>query len=844
MKLEQIFCQSWNWRAWILTGAILVSACLSAWPGVLWQEGWERTPLGAYVPKCGPSPILGDGGSWDLGDTVSCSSDCGRTQNRANIIMDAGSKALNLVTTTNSGGCAENIFLGRGGLAIPVTAGTYISFAEHGQLENPQKYWGFNCIMPPCADNTHIWLQDNRGYVVVYVFQRPENYTEHTFGKGDKANYNFGYTEVFLPTDGGAFTRDLLEDFKRIPRFPVTGAKVNSIKIEVSSLGWATFDGLRIEHVSQTPPIIKVQPVSRTVTAGKSLQLAVQADGFPPLQYQWWHDGTEIPGATNAVWSVSAASSVDSGDYQAVVSNIYGQTLSAVARVTVVPDVTKPTLAILTPPASVYRVTNSAVAMSGTARDDVGVVDVVIEPDGEPGLHASGTTNWTALLDLHPGTNIFRVHATDAAGNASVATTRRIFRVVTAPLVCVTNGAGVIRPDLNGQWLELGQSYTLVARASSGSVFSNWTDVAGVVLSNGPTLRFVMQSNLVLHANFVPNPFLALKGAYVGLFQPSDDDALAPTNAGALALTLTDRGRFSGSVRLTGRSHAISGVFDLARRAVAGIRRPGNTPLTLNLVFDAQTITGQISAAGWIADALAVRRATITSNAFAGRYSMLVMGRHDADNAPPGDSALAVSVTGPSAVSVSGTMADGSPVTVATGHSDTGLWPCYASLNSGRRVMLGWLTCATNSATQELLWVKPTVAADRFYQAGFRERRDVAVQRYYPPASRQSPTTWTQGHLLVGGGNLATPLEAEVLVTNNLVKRVSGTLSNLSLTITTSNGRFGGSFAHPVTRKATQLRGILVQGLPWMALPEQVTVGGGWFVGTNEGGWLWLEPKP
>jgi hypothetical protein len=223
---------------------------------------------------------------------------------------------------------------------------------------------------------------------------------------------------------------------------------------------------------------------------------------------------------------------------------------------------------------------------------------------------------------------------------------------------------------------------------------------------------------------------------------------------------------------------------------------------------------------------------------------MLILGPHDSTNTPPGDGALAVTLTAPSSTTVSGTMADGSAVTLATGYSVEGYWPFYAPLDGGRGVVLGWMSCATEPAPRELVWVKPANSAARQYPGGFNEKRDAALKRYLPPALKQTATSWNLGRLLIGGGNLPAPLEAEVLVTNNLIKSLSGSVSNLSLVITNSNGRFGGSFMHPVTRKATPLRGVLVQGLPWVTPTEQVTVGGGWFLGTNEGGYLWLEPKP
>ena len=299
--------------------------------------------------------------------------------------------------------------------------------------------------------------------------------------------------------------------------------------------------------------------------------------------------------------------------------------------------------------------------------------------------------------------------------------------------------------------------YTVTAVPAAGQLFSNW--VGTITATNNP-LKFTMQPNMELQANFVPNPYPALKGSYAGLCRPASigsANGAAVENAGAVALTLTEQGTFSGSLRLAGGALPFTGRFDVGRQATVRVARTGKTPLWLNLGFDSQSVTGQVSAVEWTADLLALRRATASSNAFAGRYSMLVMGEHGATNTPPGDSPLAVSVSAPSTVTVSGTMADGSAVTLATGHSAEGIWPFYASLYGGRGLVIGWMSCAPNPGLQGVLWVKPPDTAARYYPAGFRQERPVALQRYLPPALKQSAVSWSLGRLLIGGGNLANP---------------------------------------------------------------------------------------
>src|SRR5450432_1098322 len=55
----------------------------------------------------------------------------------------------------------------------------------------------------------------------------------------------------------------------------------------------------------------------------------------------------------------------------------------------------------------------------------------------------------------------------------------------------------------NGTLLALNENYALTATPAAGFAFTNWSDGNGNILTNGPTLRFTMQPNLALNANFV-----------------------------------------------------------------------------------------------------------------------------------------------------------------------------------------------------------------------------------------------------------------------------------------------------------------------------------------------------
>jgi len=81
-------------------------------------------------------------------------------------------------------------------------------------------------------------------------------------------------------------------------------------------------------------PIITAQPQSATVIQGVGFTLSVSAAGSS-LAFQWRKDGMDLPGANQAVYAKSSASSTDDGVYNVVVSNNVGQASSASASVAV-----------------------------------------------------------------------------------------------------------------------------------------------------------------------------------------------------------------------------------------------------------------------------------------------------------------------------------------------------------------------------------------------------------------------------------------------------------------------------------------------------------------------------
>src|SRR5579862_388402 len=78
------------------------------------------------------------------------------------------------------------------------------------------------------------------------------------------------------------------------------------------------------------------QPASVTVTAGQTATFGVTATGTGPFTYQWFANGTAVPGATASTYTTSSTTMEQSGTiYTVVVSGSQGSVTSSPATLTV-----------------------------------------------------------------------------------------------------------------------------------------------------------------------------------------------------------------------------------------------------------------------------------------------------------------------------------------------------------------------------------------------------------------------------------------------------------------------------------------------------------------------------
>lgn len=155
---------------------------------------------------------------------------------------------------------------------------------------------------------------------VALVFDHITNVTAYVNGQnlGTHAQAGFG-SALGCPAWIGSMGTSMTDNRQAgtIDELAIYGSALSSATIRVHY-------GKFVSGTNTSPPAIISQPVSKTLLAGASPVLIVQAAGAQPLSYQWTSNGVAIPGATTASLALSNATSQAS--YSLAFTNLYGST--------------------------------------------------------------------------------------------------------------------------------------------------------------------------------------------------------------------------------------------------------------------------------------------------------------------------------------------------------------------------------------------------------------------------------------------------------------------------------------------------------------------------------------
>jgi hypothetical protein len=376
----------------------------------------------------------------------------------------------------------------------------------------------------------------------------------------------------------------------------------------------------------------------------------------------------------------------------------------------------------------------------------------------------------------------------------------------------------------------------LLAHPTPTTVFSNWLDSSNNVLGTAAKLTFAMQSNMVINANFVPNPFLPVKGNYAGLF--FDTNLITFTNSGYFSAVVGSKGSFSAVLQLAGARQAFSGQFSAGGVFSNSLVKKGRSPVSIQLQIDlngGDVITGIISNDAWTAE-LTANRAVFSKSSPApqasNKYTLMIPPGDPNLDQPAGFGAGALSVDRSGNISFAGTLGDGTKATQRTFVSKQGQWPLFLSLYANKGLMLGWLTFTNppdNSPVGPVSWIKLPQAMGKLYPGGFDFTTNylASVGSLYTFTKGTPVLTLTNsgpGTVVLQDGDLSQPITNSFsLDSNNKVTSPD----KLTLSIVTSSGLFHGTVMNPATGKPVQVNGAIL---------ENQNAGFGSFLGTSHSG--------
>ena len=152
------------------------------------------------------------------------------------------------------------------------------------------------------------------------------------------------------------------EDFAAI-NFGAAGGW-NDVKLTDTGPKSGIIESIQSRAVSRIP-VIAVQPLDRSISAGASVTFTASANITSGLWYQWRKDGASIERATNATFTLSSIQAADAGGYTVVMSNPAGSVVSSTAILTVNGVAIAPV--IIAPPQSQTVTVSSRVILNVTA---------------------------------------------------------------------------------------------------------------------------------------------------------------------------------------------------------------------------------------------------------------------------------------------------------------------------------------------------------------------------------------------------------------------------------------------------------------------------------------------
>ena len=367
--------------------------------------------------------------------------------------------------------------------------------------------------------------------------------------------------------------------------------------------------------------------------------------------------------------------------------------------------------------------------------------------------------------------------------------------------------------------------------------------VLGVAAENGANVILVTAKDLsgntitatktVTYTNNRP----ALTGTYTALIKPTgtpDGDT-----AGFLTATVTDAGKLTGKVTLSGVTIAFTGLLNNAGAATFGTTNAAALDLIDGTEFEAYLgalsfsisspagLVGMLNTSASGGTVLATCTGTKTpysstnlvpagllTAATKGVYTVAFPSKAQspvltASAYPQGDGYATLTLSNAGVITVLGKLADGTALSASGNLRADGTLPFFASLYKKLGLVAGDITFAnladSDISGTDLLWIRPNQSSARYYRTGWTSgiRIDAVGAKYTSPAALdfgQGAVDSVNGNaaLVFTDGQLASSITHNVNVnpTTGAITRVPVVGAPYTHTLTASTGVFSGTFTH------------------------------------------------
>lgn len=422
-------------------------------------------------------------------------------------------------------------------------------------------------------------------------------------------------------------------------------------------------------------------------------------------------------------------------------------------------DSEKPVVKITEPKADA-AVDTSTIEVSGTVTDNYAAVAVEVSLNAGPFVEATLADDQTwRLAGLSPtaGINSLVARAEDESGNVDLSAVRTFVYTPRSQLTVTAEGnaPGSVSGDFVATLdyiptqpakavhadLLIGKQFTLIATPGAEALFDHWSSNTPLTAAQAasPRLEFTMTENLTLTAHFVINPFVSVRGRYIGLLTSANS-----ANTGFLSGKVTLQGGLSLKAKLGALTLPIKGRFSTDGHFIRQIVVGGivyTIDLTLNVTgAGARTITGTIVSGNTSVTLTAdlspfQKKANPAPAELVGTFNFLLPPRPGVTDAnyPIGIGFGRLTISSSGTAKFTGKLADGTPVSAGTLLSGERRWPVFGSLYGGGGSISGWVSLDPSQVDYDLSgildWKKPWTATNTIHREGFVGQSELAGAR-------------------------------------------------------------------------------------------------------------------